>query len=240
MSEWAAKRFWTDVAVIENDGAFAIELDSRPVKTPAKAALRVPTAQMAEAIAEEWRAVEEKIDPEAMPFTRSANAAIDKVSVQFDEVASMLAAYGGSDLLCYRADSPAGLVERQVKGWDPLLDWAKATHGVKLKTTVGIMPITQEPDDLAALSKPLFNATHFELTALHDLIALSGSLVLGLAVAEDHLSAEQAWSLSRIDEDWQSEQWGADEEACQHAEIKLQAFKHAANFFLMARKVPCR
>jgi chaperone required for assembly of F1-ATPase len=234
MSNWVAKRFWTDVNVIEVDGGFAVQLDTRPVKTPAKAALVVPTRAMANVVADEWRLVVEKIDPNVMPFTRSANAAIDKVAVQFFDVATMLAAYGGSDLLCYRAENPAGLVQRQLDGWDPLLDWAQDTFGARLVSTVGIMPIDQSEPDLAALSAPLFAATNFELAAFHDLIAMSGSLILALGVTRRHLSPAYAWALSRIDETWQAERWGADDDAVQVAEIKRTAFLHAAKFHEMA------
>ena len=234
MGDWVAKRFWTDVTVEAEGDGFAVRLDGRPVKTPAKVALTVPSAQMAEEIAKEWRAVDEKIDPTVMPFTRSANAAIDKVATQFHDVAQMLAAYGGSDLLCYRADSPDGLVARQTEGWDPLLDWADATFGARLAVTAGIMPVEQVDAALTALAQPLFDATAFELAALHDLIAMSGSLVLALAVTRRRLSAAEAWALSRVDEIWQAEQWGDDEEAVQAAEIKRSAFAHAANFYFLA------
>lgn len=234
MSSWVAKRFWSDVNVIEQVGGFAVQLDTRPVKTPAKAPLVVPSRDMGEAIAEEWRAVVEKIDPNVMPFTRSANAAIDKVAIQFDEVAAMLAAYGGSDLLCYRAEAPENLVERQSQGWDPLLDWADETFGGRLVSTKGIMPIVQDESALNALTTPLFSASPFELAAFHDLIAMSGSLVLALAVTLRRLPAPDAWELSRIDENWQVEQWGVDDDATQVAEIKRIAFMHAARFYQMA------
>ena len=234
MNAWVAKRFWTDVSVVSTADGFAIKLDGRPVKTPAKTPLVVPSIEMAESIAAEWRAVDEKIDPEVMPFTRSANAALDKVSTQFTEVAEMLAAYGGSDLLCYRATTPAALVERQEQAWDPILDWAFETFGARLTTTAGIMPIAQGADSIEALSKPLFDSTPFQLTALHDLVSLSGSLVLALKVTQGNLPPETAWSLSRIDETWQAEQWGVDEEAEQLAQVKRLAFDHAALFFRMA------
>lgn len=234
MSNWVAKRFWTDVNVIEVEGGFAVHLDARPVKTPAKAALVVPTRSMADAVADEWRLVVEKIDPNVMPVTRSANASIDKVATQFNEVAAMLAAYGGSDLLCYRAETPEGLVQRQTDGWDPLLNWAHDTFGARLVSTVGIMPIEQNEVDLAALAAPLFEATHFELAAFHDLIAMSGSLVIALGVTQRHLTPAEAWARSRIDETWQAEQWGVDDEAARVAEIKRAAFVHAAAFYQMA------
>ncbi|SLN27935.1 ATP12 family chaperone protein [Pseudooctadecabacter jejudonensis] len=231
MSAWAAKRFWTDVNVVPADGGFAVQLDTRPVKTPAKSALIVPTEALAEAVADEWRAVEDGIDPNVMPFTRSANAAIDKVATQFTEVADMLAAYGGSDLLCYRATHPDPLVARQAATWDPLLDWAHETFGARLLPTSGIMPVDQSQAALSALSAPLYLASPFQLTALHDLIALSGSLVIGLAVAQGRLGADEGWNMSRLDEIWQAEQWGADEEAEAAAAIKHTAFVHALTFY---------
>lgn len=235
MSEWAAKRFWTDVDVVDDGGGFAVHLDGRPVKTPAKAALVMPTRAVADAVASEWAAVDGLIDPMTMPFTRSANAAIDKVAVQFDEVVEMLAAYGGSDLLSYRATGPDALVARQAERWDPLLDWARDTFGAHLRTTEGLMPIDQDPQALAALAKPLHDASAFELTGLHDLIALSGSLVLGLATAQGRLTPDEAWALSRLDEDWQAEQWGEDDEAQRAAAIKQAAFTHARDFFEMSK-----
>ena len=171
-----------------------------------------------------------------MPYTRSANAAIDKVAHQFQEVADMLAAYAESDLLCHRADAPAPLVDRQAEAWDPLLDWAQDTFGGRLIATQGIMPVDQSPVALAAVSAPLYAATPFELTALHDLVALSGSLVIGLAVTQGHLDAETAWHVSRIDEDWQAEQWGHDDMAVAAAEVKRQAYHHAADFHRKLQK----
>lgn len=236
MSAWAAKRFWTEVKVVEEEeGGFGLRLDGRAVKTPAKVPLIVPTHAMASAIAVEWDAVVGPVDPTIMPHTRSANAAIDKVAIQFGEVANMMASYGGSDLLCYRADSPDELVDRQTKGWDPLLDWADETYGARLATTVGIMPIEQNADVLSTLSKPLHTATEFELAALHDLIAMSGSLILALSVTQRRLSPKQAWALSRIDETWQEEQWGVDEDGAQTVEIKRIAFDHAANFYFLTQ-----
>ncbi len=228
MSEWAAKRFWTSAGVEEGPEGFSVMLDGRPVKTPAKAPLCVPTPALAEAVAAEWNAVAEKIDPNVMPFTRSANAAIDKVATQFDAVVEMLAAYAGSDLLCYRAEAPAELVALQNKGWDPLLDWADEEFGARLITTAGVMPVEQSNAAVRALTAPLQAATPFEMAALHDLISLSGSLVLAHAVTRGRLSPEEAWTLSRLDEDWQSTQWGEDAEAAQAAAVKRSAFLHAA------------
>lgn len=231
MSEWKAKRFWKEAKVIEAEEGFTVHLDGRAVKTPAKTPLIVPTRAMAAAIAAEWDAQEGAIDPRTMPVTRSANAAIDKVAVQHAEVAQMIAGYGDSDLLCYRAPGPAELIERQVQMWDPLLDWAAAVLGVRLSTASGVIHVPQDPAALAQLSSRVHGMDNFTLAAFHDLVSLSGSLILGFAAMMDHRPADEIWQLSRLDEDWQIEQWGADDEAEAMAATKRLAFLHA-KFFL--------
>lgn len=235
MSEWAAKRFWTTTATVEMPEGYGIELDGRSVKTPAKAALVLPTAAMAAAVAEEWDAQEGKIDPSTMPVTRGANAAIDKVATQKDEVVTLLAAYGDSDLLCYRAAGPHALIAQQKAAWDPLLDWADQTYGVRLKTGEGVMHVPQDPDGQARLTAELHQLTPFELAAAHDLISLSGSLVIALAVMRGHLETTASWAASRVDEDWQISQWGEDAEAQMQEKIKKQAFCDAARFFALCK-----
>lgn len=235
MSEWKAKRFWTTASVVPVDGGFTVHLDSRAVKTPAKTPLIVPTRAMAAAIAAEWDAQEGQIDPRTMPVTRSANAAIDKVAVQHPEVAQMIADYGDSDLLCYRAPGPVELIERQAQMWDPLLDWAEATLGVRLSTATGVVHVPQDHRHLGELSARVHAMDNFTLAAFHDLVSLSGSLILGFAVLMDHRSADEIWHLSRLDEEWQIEQWGADDEAEAMAETKRLAFLHAKFFLDLAR-----
>ena len=237
MSEWKAKRFWSEVACEAAENGFEIRLDARTVKTPAKAPLVVPTRAMAEAIATEWDAVETVINPEIMPVTRSANAAIDKVAVQHGEVAEMLAAYGDADLLCYRASAPQELVRLQAERWDPLLDWAEATFGVRLATREGVIHAPQEASTLAPLTARVHGFASFELAAFHDLVSLSGSLILGFAAAEGPHEVDALWDLSRLDEAWQEAQWGRDDEAHEMAEIKRAAFLHAKRFFDMARDI---
>ncbi|MBN2741298.1 MAG: ATPase [Rhodobacteraceae bacterium] len=234
MSEWAAKRFWKEASVDAGAQDFGVMLDGRPLRTPAKAELRVPTRAMAQAITAEWDAQEGVIRPETMPVTRSANAAIDKVSVQFDEVVDLLAEYGGTDLLCYRADGPEELILRQGQAWDVLLNWAEGEYGVRLKVTSGVIPVDQDAAALARLRAELAALSPFALAAMHDLISLTGSLILGLAVARGRLDAQQAWDLSRIDEDWQSEQWGADEDADDLASLKNEALLQAARIWSLA------
>lgn len=230
MNEWAMKRFWADVAVLPEGEGFAVKLDGRGVKTPAKRALVVPTQACAELIAEEWAAQEGTVDPTSMPHTRMANAAIDKVAEQFDEVAALIAVYGGTDLLCYRATDPAGLVARQSATWDPFLDWCTDTYGARLTTAQGVMFHAQDPDALTRLHAAVQSKSDFELAALHDLVSLTGSLVLGLAAAKSAFPASQLWEASRVDESWQIEQWGDDEEAAEVAQIKEQAFHTAYQF----------
>lgn len=233
MSGWVAKRFWTEATVEERDGGFCVTLDGREVKTPARRRLVLPTRALAEAIAAEWQAQETVVRPEAMPFTRAANSALDKVAPQFDEVTGLLAAYGGTDLLCYRATAPATLVARQAAGWDPLLDWASGVLGAPLRATQGVIPEAQPADSLSRLSDRVRAFSVFQIAAFHDLVAISGSLVLALAVTEGRLSADEAWDLSRIDERWQSEQWGEDEEAAATEAVRQAAFLHAARFFAL-------
>lgn len=234
MSEWAAKRFWTTTETVPVDGGFGIALDQRPVKTPAKAPLVVPTESMAAAIAVEWDAQTGEIDPGTMPVTRGANAAIDKVATQKDEVVAMLAAYGDSDLLCYRAAGPEGLIAAQKQAWDPLLDWSAEKYGVRLKTGEGVMHFPQDPDGQTRLASELAQLTHFQIAGAHDLISISGSLIIALAVMDSHISPEKGWETSRIDEEWQFSQWGEDEDARMQEKIKFAAFLDAARFFRLS------
>ena len=235
MSGWKAKRFWSQATVETMAAGFTVHLDGGPVKTPAKASLIVPTRAMAAAIATEWDAQTAEVDPRTMPVTRSANAAIDKVAHQHAEVAQMIADYGDSDLLCYRATGPAELVARQAEGWDPVLDWAADALGAQLVAAQGVMHRPQDPASLARLSARVAALNDFELAAFHDLVSLSGSLILGFAVEAGHLSVDTAWHLSRIDEEWQIEQWGADEEATAMAAAKRLAFDDAKSFLDLAR-----
>ncbi|MCR9149441.1 MAG: ATPase [Rhodobacteraceae bacterium] len=237
---WAAKRFWKTASATREAGGHGVALDGRPVRTPAKAPLVVPTRSLAEAIAGEWQAQGEAIDPRGMPLTRAANAAIDKVTPQFDEVAGLIAAYGGSDLLCYRAETPEALIRRQAEAWDPGLDWAEAELGARLGVAAGIVAVAQPADGLARLAAAVRGLTAFELTALYDLVALSGSLVLGLAVARGALDPGRAWDISRIDETWQIEQWGEDDEAAEVAALKRGEFLQAHRFLTLARAQDAR
>jgi chaperone required for assembly of F1-ATPase len=233
MSVWSARRFWKEATVHPTDGGFAVRLDTRPVRTPLKAPLVLPTEGLAQAVAAEWQAQEGTVNPATMPFTRTANSAIDTVAPQFEAVASMLAAYGETDLLCYRATGPAALIDRQAAAWDPLLDWSASALQAPLRATSGVMHIDQPDTSLATLGVAVRALSPFQLAAFHDLVAISGSLVLALAVTRGRLTADQAWTLSRIDEDWQIEEWGADEEAAEIAALKHAALLQADRFYAL-------
>lgn len=233
MTAWTMKRFWTNATAEPTTDGYTVRLDARGVRTPAKAPLVVPTLPMAAAIAAEWQAQTGKIDPLTMPVTRSANAAIDKVATQFDEVADLIAAYGASDLLCYRAEGPGALVAQQAAAWDPLLDWASTDLGARLRITSGIVPVPQPAEAIAKLDAHVRKLTPFGLTALHDLVAMSGSLIIGLAVLKGRIDPDDAWQISRIDEDWQAALWGRDDEAEARAAHKRQDFVHAHRFWCL-------
>jgi chaperone required for assembly of F1-ATPase len=233
MSGWSARVFWTEVTVRPEGSGFGIQLDARPVRTPLKAPLVLPTEGLARAVAAEWQAQTGRVNPATMPFTRTANSAIDTVAHQFDAVAAMLAAYGETDLLCYRATGPAALIDRQAAAWDPLLDWAAQVLRAPLHVTQGVMHVDQPATSLATLGAAVRALSPFQLAAFHDLVAISGSLVLGLAVTRGRLTADEAWTLSRLDETWQSELWGADEEAAEITALKRAAFLQADRFFAL-------
>jgi chaperone required for assembly of F1-ATPase len=233
MSGWRPKRFWKSVTVEACEGGFAIKLDARQAKTPGKAPLVAPTEGLARAIAAEWDAQQGPLKPETMPFTRAANSAIEKVTAQFDEVVGLLAAYGGTDLLCYRATHPQELVTRQTTAWDPLIDWAAAELDAPLTVTQGIVHVTQPVASTRRLHALTAALTPFQIAAFHDLVALSGSLILAFAVTRGRLSPADAWTISRIDETYQAEVWGIDDDAAALADSKRLDFHQAAAFWTL-------
>ncbi len=231
MSILKAKRFWKEAKPAETDNGWRVELDGRPVRTPAKTLVVLPTLDRAREVAADWNAQEGEIDPSGMPFTRTSNSALDKVAVQHDEVADMLAEYGDTDLLCYRATSPQELITRQEEAWDPVLDWAAENLGARLQTGAGVMHIAQSESALIPLRQMVREMDDFRLAAFHDLVGMSGSLILGFAAARDFADIDRIWQVSRIDEAWQAEQWGVDEEAAEQADYKRREFIHAKRFY---------
>lgn len=223
-----ARRFWSRAGVAPAEAGWTLALDGKPVRSPARAALILPTRALAEAVAAEWDAQEGTIRPETMPLTRAANSAIDRVAPQRAAVAGMIAEYGTTDLLCYRAGHPPGLVARQAEAWDPLLAWAATRLGAPMICVSGVMHHPQPPESLARLAAEVTPLDAFRLTALHDLVTLSGSLVLGLAVLAGRIAPAAAWPISRLEEDWQAERWGTDPEAEAAAAEKRAAFLSAA------------
>lgn len=231
MSDWAPRRFWTRTEVVQTEDGFTVHLDGRTIRTPGKSLLNLPTRALATRMAAEWEAQGDRVDPASMPLTRAANSAIEKVAPQREAVIAMLAEYGDTDVTCYRADYPDALVERQRAAWDPLLDWAAATYGALLIPVQGVMYQGQNVGSLERLRAPMNDMSDFQLTGFHDLVTLSGSLVIALATITGHGSAQALWQASRIDEIWQLEAWGPDEEAQALAETRRAAFVQALEFF---------
>jgi len=221
------KRFWTDVAI---DADRVVTLDGKPVRTPGRRALVLPTDALAEAVADEWRAVGETIDPRTMPLTGLANAAIDPIAADQAGFAAGLARYAESDLLCYRADGPPLLVERQAAAWDPLLDWAAHRYDVRFEITSGVMHVAQPPQTIARLGAAMAAFDSFALAGLSPLVTLTGSLVIALALIERHIDADDAWAAAGIDEDWSVEMWGEDWQAAQSREAKRREFDQGVRF----------
>lgn len=219
------RRFWKTAAVAEAGEAFAVTLDGRVPKTPGGSQLELPTSLLAEAIAAEWEAQSEKIDPFSMPLTRLANVAIDRTPLVREAMAEEVVRYCETDLLCHLADTPQELIDRQKTGWGPVRDWAAGTLGVRLIAVAGVIAADQPEASLNAARRHAANLDDFRLTGLAWAVPLFGSAVLGLAVEQGELQAETAFDLSRIDEIWQTEQWGEDEEA---AAVAARRAKDAA------------
>jgi chaperone required for assembly of F1-ATPase len=227
------KRFYRTVTVEPVSGGHAIRLDGRAVKTPARAELMLPTPALAAAVAAEWEAQIDDIDPRAMALTGLANAAIDRVAADREAFAAGLAAYAETDLLCYRADSPAVLVGHQAETWDPLIDWAQQRYDIGFEIVHGIMHEPQPPETVARLSAAVHLYDAWRLAALHPLVTIAGSLIIALALAEGEIDVESAFRAAQLDELWQVEQWGEDELATRAREHRRADFKAAARFLAL-------
>jgi chaperone required for assembly of F1-ATPase len=212
------KRFYKAAAAAPADGGFAVQLDGRTPKSPAKRPLVLPTRALADAVAAEWAAQVEVIDNSLMPATRLAFTAIDRIAETRAEVAREITAYAASDHLCYRADSPKALVERQAREWGAMLDWAKAEYGLVFTPVAGIIHTPQPPATLAGVEALALTLDDFSLAGVAFAAGLFGSAVLALAVRAGRLTGQRALDLSRLDEIWQAEQWGEDAEAQARAE----------------------
>jgi chaperone required for assembly of F1-ATPase len=230
------KRFFKQVDVMERDACFAVTLDGKPVRTPRKAELLLPTNALARAVADEWAAQEKDIRPHAMPLTRLANAATDRVAHHRAGVIDALVAYGGSDLVCYRAAAPDDLVARQNATWQPLIDWMAQGLGVALCTTTELTPVDQPPELAPALRKVIDGFDDFRLMGLHAACVAAGSIVIALALAEGRLDAAQAWHAADLDSAYQIEKWGLDSDAETRRDGLRRDFDAAASFMTMARR----
>lgn len=228
------KRFYKDVTVERTSHGFRFLLDGKPVQTPARQALLLPSLALAEAMAEEWRAQGEEMRPLAMPLTRLVNTVVDGVRVNRQELIPAILRFGENDLLSYRAEAPAELVRRQSQ-WNAWLDWADRRHGARLEVTSGVSPVGQSPEALMALEKVIRDQDDYALAALHVLSSITGSLILGLAVLEGELAPADAFALSRLDEAYQAEKWGADPEAEERAARLAREMDQAARLAVLSR-----
>eukprot|EP01037_Dinobryon_pediforme_P022545 gene22545-23737_t len=224
------QRFYKLADVRHDPDGFVVTLDGRDIKTPAKRSLVVPRAALAEAIAAEWNAQGTHIDPGTMPFTRFANSVIDGVADRFADVVADLAGYAGSDLLCYRADSPARLVERQGAHWDPILDWVDEQLGARFLVAEGVIFQTQDPEAIERIRVELARLDPWALAAVHTVTTLTGSVLIALALAKDRLDPEAAWIAGSLEEHWSLEVWGHDEEAAARLAHRKREFEAAAAF----------
>lgn len=229
------KRFYQEVAIKDEDGRAAIMLDGRPVRTPGKAPLSVPSKTLAEAIAREWRAQGDRIDPRTMPLTKLANSAIDGIEGRAEGVVDDIMGHANADLLCYRVSDPEGLVAEQAKHWDPVIAWAKDALNAPLKLADGIVHATQAEVSMAEIKKRLEDYDAFALAALHVMTTLTGSALLALAVARKRLTPDEAWVAGHVDEDWQAARWGEDAEAKARREARRRDFDAAARMLVLSR-----
>ena len=229
------KRFYKSVAVT---GQLGIALDGRNVKTPLKAALVLPTRPLAEAVAAEWDAQVDVINPHAMPLTKLANTAIDRATNEKSKIAAEIVEFAGSDMVCYRAESPAGLVLRQTTHWDPIIAWAKADLKVDFATVNTITHKRQFAGTIQSLETYIKSLDPFSFVAVHNLSTLTGSALLAAMAAAGKIPADAAWLAANVDEDWQIETWGEDDEATARRAGRFNEFSACVKFVNLAHKRP--
>lgn len=227
------KRFYKSSEAVAVDGGWSVQLDGRPIRTPARQALVVPTAALAQAVADEWAAQGDDIEPATMPLTGLANAAIDRVASDRTAFVESLVAYADGDALAYRADQPDDLVRRQAATWNPILDWAERRYGVEFELVTGIMHRPQPVATVARLRAALEALDDFALTGMQPLVTISGSLVVALAVADDAIDEDAAWAAGQLDELYQAEKWGEDSLAAQSRANRRAAFAAGRRFLTL-------
>jgi len=227
------KRFYKEVSTAPAEGGFAVLLDDKPVKTPGRNGLTLPTSGLAEAVAREWREQDQEILAATMPLLRLVNTVIDGVMANRAEVVKAVLSFGENDLVCYRTHQPPELLARQRQGWDRWLDWVRQRHGVHLRVVLGLNPVDQSQDALLGLRQAIEEFDDFCLGALHVIVSITGSLVLGLAVAEGVLKGGEAFQLSRIDELYQAEKWGEDDQAAKRSQALARELDKAVELIAL-------
>ena len=220
-------------AVLAEPRGHRVVLDGRPLRTPGRREVVVPSAALAAALAEEWNAQQTDVQPATMPLTRLVATALDRMPVERDKIVADVAAYAGTDLVCYRADHPPALAARQHAAWQPLLDWAALHYDAPLEVTSGVIPTDQPRQSLHALAAVIAAQDDFRLAALHAVTAACGSLVIALALVEGRLDAEAAFGVSQLDESFQIEAWGEDAEAAERRRALGADIAAAARFLAL-------
>jgi chaperone required for assembly of F1-ATPase len=220
------KRFYKEADIAEADGGFSITLDGRPIRTPSGRTVTVPNGQIARAVAQEWQAQGKTIDPLTMPLTRFANSVVEAVVGRVDVVGDDIAKYLQSDLLCYRAAHPAALVQREAEHWDGVLFWAADALSAHFILSQGVVHARQ-PETAVVAARAALPSDPWSVAALHVVTTLTGSALLALALQHGVRDADQVWAAAHVDEDWNTEQWGTDEEAVRAREARLVDFRAA-------------
>jgi chaperone required for assembly of F1-ATPase len=223
-------RPYSTVTVTGADLHFCVLLDGRQIRTPLKKPFTLPARALAEAVAAEWEAQGPKIDPRTMLLTKLANTAIDRVASDRERIIAEIVRFASSDLVCYRAEAPEGLIERQALHWDPVLAWARATPGAALTVTYGIVHVAQPASGLEAIRRHLAANSDWSLTAIHNIATLLGSALLAAMIAGRSICKDAAWAAAHVDEDWQIEQWGEDEEAMARRAVRRREFDTCVRF----------
>jgi chaperone required for assembly of F1-ATPase len=227
------RRFYRDVTTAPSAAGVGLQLDGKAVRTPGRRSLRVPGSRLADAIAAEWSAQGDTIEPHSMPLTGLANAAIDRIAPDSGAFAAGLAQFGESDLLCYRAEGPEKLVARQAEHWDPLLAWARRRYDVELRVTAGIVHQPQPAATVERLTRAVAARDAFHLAGLSPLVTVSGSLIIALAVEEEAVDVATAWAAAALEDHWQLEKWGEDAEAVKALAARRADFEAGARFLAL-------
>ncbi len=232
------RRFYREVAVGDGENGWTIALDGRSVRTPGRGILLLPTRNLADAVAAEWQAQQDEIRPRDMPLTQLANSALDRTRPHRTLVIDQVAAYGETDLLCYRVAEPPDLAALQAEKWQPVLDWLAEDLGARLTVTQDIAPVTQPQEALLAIYTAVARHDDFALTGLHSLTAASGSVAIGLALSAGRLAAEEGWKLAQLDELYQIGQWGDDADAAVRRNAIRDSIAAATSFIGLSRATP--